>query len=256
MKATEVPLTTPARAAEVGRDQCAAFVRQLEKLDGSQWLIVTECDPWTVQDVAAHVDGALDYTRNPFAYAGLVAGWLRWYRDRSFLDGTNQAAIRARRGWTTARLLEALRADSARAVPPRWARPIPLLGVANLPRYATFGYLTDVVLPRDSFMHRLDVARATGSELEPAASDADVVAQVVRDLGLQWKGPAFTLRLTGPAGGTWQLGATAEDPGDANAELDAVAFLRHLSGRQGDAPLFDDAPPPLRSALTDARVTF
>lgn len=68
--------------------------------------------------------------------------------------------------------------------------------------------------------------------------------------------PAFTLRLTGPAGGTWRLGTTAEVHGEASAGLDAVAFMRHLSGRQGDAPLFDDVPGPLRSALADARVTF
>lgn len=256
MRADDLPLTPPARGIEVAQAQCGALVRQLEALTPEQWGMVTECAPWTVREVAAHVDGALGYVRNPLQYAALVVGWLRWYRGRSFLDGTNEAAIRARRDLTTGQLLEALRRDSARAVPPRWARPIPLTGVADLPRYATFGYLTDVVLPRDCYMHRHDIAEAAGQAPETDDSDAEVVAQVVRDLGRQWKGTALTLRLVGPSGGTWQLGPAGVAGGDRAVELDAVEFMKHLSGRRGDPDLFDAVPDELRAPLVNSRVTF
>jgi hypothetical protein len=61
--------------------------------------------------------------------------------------------------------------------------------VAGLPRSATFGYLTDVVLPRDCFMHRHDIAQATQRSVESEASDAEVVSQGVRDLGRSWTDP-------------------------------------------------------------------
>jgi uncharacterized protein (TIGR03083 family) len=239
----------------VGLAQRSALIAQLEALEPGDWHVVTECDPWTVRDIAAHIAGELVWTRNPFAYATLVASWLRHYRGRSFLDGTNEAAVRARRDWTTGQLLDVLRRDAPRAVVPAWARPLPLAGVANLPRYATFGYLADVVLPRDCFMHRHDVARATGRAVAFDPSDTEVVAQVVRDLQRAWRGPALTLRLNGPAGGTWRLGAGDAAAGPI-AELDAVEFLRQLSGRDTDPTLFDQLPDTLRNTLVAARITF
>ena len=149
----------------------------------------------------AHIAGTLSDTRNPLAYAGLVTGWLLHFRGRNFVDGTNEAAIRTYRRLSTDQLLEVLRRDTPRAVPPGWSRPLPLMGVASLPKYATFGHLADVVLPRDCFMHRYDIGRATGVDVPRDPTDADVVAQVVRDLGPAWTGPAFVLRLSGTGGG-------------------------------------------------------
>jgi len=257
VNADDLPVTAPSRAREVSLAQRRALIGQLERLEPDQWLTVTECHPWTVHDVAAHVAGELVYTRNPFAYVGLGVTWLRRYRGLSFLDGTNEAAVQARRHWTTTQLLDALRRDSLRAIPPPWAPPIPLAGVAALPRYATFGYLTDVVLPRDCFMHRHDIARATGQTIEPDPSDAEVITQVVRDLGRRWTTQGLTLRLVGPSGGAWRLGAQRGTgaPGSV-AELDATEFLRHLSGRVSDPQLFEQVPDEFRAPLAGARVTF
>ena len=149
----------------------------------------------------AHIAGTHSDSRNPLAYAGLVTGWLLHFRGRNFVDGTNEAAIRTYRRLSTDQLLEVLRRDTPRAVPPGWSRPLPLMGVASLPKYATFGHLADVVLPRDSFMHRYDIGRATGVDVPRDPTDADVVAQVVRDLGLAWTGAASVLRLSGTGGG-------------------------------------------------------
>lgn len=115
------------------------------------------------------------------------------------------------------------------------------MGVASLPKYATFGHLADVVLPRDCFMHRYDIGRATGVDVPRDPTDADVVAQVVRDLGLAWTGAAFVLRLSGTGGGEWQVRAGTPDDA-ALVTLDSVDYLRHLSGRAVTPDLFEARP--------------
>lgn len=253
MKAVEIPLPSHARGTEVALAQRQALIRQLEPLEPHQWQLVTECAPWTVRDIAAHIAGTLSYTRNPLAYAGLVTGWLLHFRGRNFVDGTNEAAIRTYRRLSTDQLLEVLRRDTPRAVPPGWSRPLPLMGVASLPKYATFGHLADVVLPRDCFMHRYDIGRATGVDVPRDPTDADVVAQVVRDLGLAWTGPASVLRLSGTGGGEWQVRAGTPDDA-ALVTLDSVDYLRHLSGRAVSPDLFAGTPESVRGQLRDARV--
>src|SRR5205823_4065958 len=94
------------------------------------------------------------------------------------------------------------------------------------------GYLTDVIGARDTWMHRMDIAHATGRAQPPARHDGDVVALVIREVGLAWAGPAVILELTGPAGGRWLLGM-GNPPGDEPpvARADTVEYLRGLSGR-------------------------
>lgn len=82
-----------------------------------------------------------------------------------------------------------------------------------------------------------------------------MVSQVVADLQRAWRGPESTLRLNGAAGGTWRLGPSDTADGPV-AEMDAVEFLRHLSGRETDPNLFDQLPDKLRTSLSAARITF
>lgn len=89
-----------------------------------------------------------------------------------------------------------------------------------------FGFLLDVVLTRDTWMHRMDIARATGREpVLTAEHDGVLVADVVAEWA-QRHGRPYILRLSGPAGGTWSAGAAGEA-----LDLDAVEFCRVLSGR-------------------------
>jgi hypothetical protein len=90
----------------------------------------------------------------------------------------------------------------------------------------TFGYLIDVILTRDPWMHRLDIALATGTPLHLTADhDGVIVADVVGEWADR-HGKDFELTLTGPAGGTWQAGANGP-----SWTLDAVDFCRAISGR-------------------------
>lgn len=251
-RAATLPPTTPERGVRVALAQRSSLLRQLDLLTASDWDAPTECTPWRVRDIVAHIAGELVYTRNPLAFLGLVATWRRRFGDLDFLDGTNEAAVQARRTWPVERLLAEYRRDIGRAVPPRWSRGLPLGGQGGLPPGATFAYLTDVVLPRDTWMHRHDIARATGTAVPADPTDAEVVAQVVRELALAWTGPDSELRLTGPAGGTWLLGDGDGEP----VELPAVGLMRLLSGRVAEPDLLASVPEPVRTTLAGARVIF
>ena len=90
----------------------------------------------------------------------------------------------------------------------------------------TLGYVWEVIMTRDPWMHRVDIARATGTPLE-LTSDHD--GRLVADVVEEWAaghGAPFTLTLTGPAGGTF-----TQATGGPALELDAVEFCRILSGR-------------------------
>lgn len=253
IRADEIPVTSAELGVEIARAQRLALLRQLEDLTPEQWTAATECTRWTVRDIVAHIAGELEYTRNPFAFAGFVVTWRRRFPELEFLDGTNEAAVDARRDWPVERLVEEFRRDIPRAVPPRWARRLPIGGSGGLPRGATFAYLVDHILPRDTWMHRRDIGRALGQSVEPDAGDAQVVTQVICDLAQGWTGPPVVLRLTGPGGGSFALGPSGAAP---MVEVDVVDFLLHLSGRSLDTDLFEGVAEPLRGALTGARVLF
>ena len=89
-----------------------------------------------------------------------------------------------------------------------------------------YGFLVDTIFTRDTWMHRLDISRATGRDMEvSAAHDGRLVANVVSDWSHR-HGQPFTLVLRGAAGGRWHAG-----DGGALLELDALDFCWILAGR-------------------------
>ena len=96
----------------------------------------------------------------------------------------------------------------------------------------TLGYLIDVILTRDPWMHRLDICAAVN--LTPQLS-ADHDGVIVADVVSEWAdrhGKEFSLHLTGPAGGTWTAGTAGPC-----LELDAIEFCRVISRRSGPVDL-------------------
>ena len=118
---------------------------------------------------------------------------------------------------------------------------------------ATLSYLFDVIYVRDVWLHRVDLHRATGVAMPASDAEAEVVAQVVRDLDLEWVGPALTLRLTGRGAALWTLGE-----GEPVAEVteDSVALMRLLSGRSDECSLSATGDPVAADRLRAARVVF
>ena len=94
----------------------------------------------------------------------------------------------------------------------------------------SLGYLIDVILTRDTWMHRLDLARATG-QAPTLTADHDGV--IVADVVLEWArrhGRPYRVELTGPAGGCWSSGIGGDE-----IVMDAADFCRVVAGRPGPA---------------------
>jgi hypothetical protein len=102
----------------------------------------------------------------------------------------------------------------------------------------TVGWLVDVCLTRDAWLHRVDLCRAVGREPELTPDhDGRIVADVV-DEWARRHGRPFHLVLTGPAGGRFG------DPGAGETiELDAVELCRILSGRASGPGLLSTEVP-------------
>ncbi len=127
----------------------------------------------------------------------------------------------------------------------RWApgfirrRPMPQLQVVNGQEERwSIGYLLDVILTRDPWMHRIDIARATGgAHLLTAEHDGVLVDDIVYEWA-ERHGQPFALHLSGPAGGTWIVGT-----GGLQLEMDVMDFCRAISGRRhADGPLATEVP--------------
>jgi uncharacterized protein (TIGR03083 family) len=92
-----------------------------------------------------------------------------------------------------------------------------------------------VIHSRDTWMHRLDICRATGRPFQQTREhDGRIVALVMRDVGRalhnKLGGRAVVFDLSGVAGGVWKVG-----PGEAAAtiQMDALDFNILASGRFG-----------------------
>jgi hypothetical protein len=95
-----------------------------------------------------------------------------------------------------------------------------ILGLTNV------NYLLNTIFTRDHFMHRIDVARATGAELVVGPSEVRLLEDVLCDWTRRRKVRAL-VTLTGPAGGAYMLGGSPE----AAIEGDAIVFARVMAGR-------------------------
>jgi uncharacterized protein (TIGR03083 family) len=142
----------------------------------------------------------------------------------------NEVQVRERADASPDRLRADLADAGARGVRRRRRLPAPLraIRIPFGPPLGTrpLGYLMDRIYTRDAWLHRVDIARATGRDTRITPDHdgrlvADVVAEWARD-----HGQPYRLTLTGPAGGTWSSGSRGEE-----IALDAVEFCRILSGR-------------------------
>jgi uncharacterized protein (TIGR03083 family) len=229
-RAPAIDHTTAMRLAATEYDRCT---RTFRGLSGEDWTRSTDCPGWDVRAMGAHMLGMLE-----------MAASLREMRRQQkaarkrggdFLGALTAVQVEERAELTTDELVQRFARKAPKAVTARRLTPAlirrrimpdeqPIGDGATEPW--TFGYLLDVILTRDPWMHRVDICRATGHQLQ-VTRDHDGV--LVADVVAEWAhrhGQAYTLHLTGPAGGHWAAGS-----GGAEVELDAIEFCRLLSGR-------------------------
>lgn len=255
-----MPVTTREEAVAQGEAEYAALLSMLRTLAAGDWARPTDCPGWTVREMVAHVNGAAEEAVRKRVQARhlLVAQT----RDRRIptVDSLSAQQVADRAGRTPDELVSELErlgpaAPRARSRTPGLVRSRPLPADSGCLPGDTLGYLVDVIYSRDVWMHRIDIARATGCELVTSDAEPTIVAQVVRDLSRGWAAEPFTLALTGRVEGSWRVGRGEGDAGEVS--VDTVAFCRLLSGRSDETqPVYDGPARGLVDRLRAARVLF
>jgi uncharacterized protein (TIGR03083 family) len=256
----QIPPATPGQVAEVATAELEASLALLGDLDDGDWARPTDCAGWTVHDLTAHLAGQYQGLASPAVYLRRHRRAHRRYPELSRLDADNRQQIDDLGGQTGPELAAMLAAIGPKAI--RARRRVPSL-VRRLRAGRMYpeeklpddrlSYILDVLGLRDPWMHRVDVARATGRPLVLGAHDRVIVAQVIADLGQAWDGPPVLLELTGPAGGRWALG---QGTPAATVRADTVDYLRALSGRDDHPDVEADGDRATAAALAAARIVF
>lgn len=215
------------------------FVAQLRELSPDDWSKPTACPEWDLHAMACHVLGMAEFAasvreRVRQMRAARRAGGL-------FIDALTALQVSKHIARSPAAVVDRLAEVAPHAAAGRRRTPalVRRMALAEQPvdeRGAqtekwTLGYLTDVILTRDTWMHRSDVAAATGRAMTLTPEHDGIL---VADVAAEWAarhGKPCMLTLTGPAGGTWTFNGIRAGGDPAVHEFDAVEFCRILSGR-------------------------
>ncbi|MFN3600850.1 MAG: maleylpyruvate isomerase family mycothiol-dependent enzyme [Dietzia sp.] len=205
----------------------------LEGLRPEQWGVQTDCTEWDVRAMAGHMLGMVQMLASwPELIRQQVVSGRRAKREGCVpVDAMTALQVEKNAGLSTDELIAQVRRLAPNAAKIRRGAP-GLLRKQTMPdndEWWSLGYLVDVILTRDPFMHRIDIATATGA---PMTATAEHEGVIVDDVVAEWAsrhGQAYDLELTGPAGGHWQHGGNAG--AGESITMDAFEFCRALSGR-------------------------
>jgi uncharacterized protein (TIGR03083 family) len=209
----------------------------VDALRPEDWTRPTDCTAWDVRQLVSHIAGHAQLVTTPLEMARqLRAAKARQQDGQASIDALTALQVEERQHHGPEQLRAELRRLGPRAVKGRrripglvrrWRMPDPEL-LNGAPEYWSVGYASDVIFTRDAWMHRLDLARATGhTPMLTADHDGVIVADVVAEWTRR-HGRPYRLQLTGPAGGQWSCGT-----GGGEIVMDAADFCRILAGRPG-----------------------
>ena len=229
----EIPAIGRIEARDLATAANERILALLRSLNDDDWSKPTDCTAWDVRALAAHVLGGIE----SFCSFGNLARVKRTARkevgDGSLVDAISAVEVRERAQLSTAELIDRLAVAGPRSVAFRFKMPAPFRAMrirqellSGASEKWKIGYLLDIILPRDAWMHRVDIARATGREMVLTAEhDGRIVADVVAEWARRHQRP-FRLELTGPGGGTYVTRAEGE-----LMTLETVEMCRVVSGR-------------------------
>jgi uncharacterized protein (TIGR03083 family) len=240
-----IPTIDRAEALELAETEYHRFLDMLRLLQPDDWAKPTDCDAWDVEAMVQHVLGAMDANASVREMVHQFRRGAKVAKERGLsmaLHGANEVQIEERSDVHGDALVARFAATIDKAVRgrrrfrgPLRALKVPVPGGSK----RSLGWLNDIVYTRDTWLHRVDIARATGRPLElTAAHDGRIVADVVAEWARQHGAP-FELVLTGPAGGRYRGGSEGEhgEQQMERHELDAVELCRMTSGRADGAGL-------------------
>jgi uncharacterized protein (TIGR03083 family) len=247
--ATRVETIRPIGRDEAERLAATEYTRvieQLRSLDDHDWGRQTVCELWDVRAMAGHTVGMMaDFTSLRTVMTRMRAiGKDAKRRDMAMVDVMTESQVASNAVLSTDELIAKAKqlvspTSRWRAHAPGWFRRVPMKEeVGGTPETWRMSYLLDTILTRDPWMHRSDIARATGREMH-LTPEHD--GRIVADVAAEWArrhGQPFTLTLTGPAGGEFAAG-----DGGEHITIDAVEFCRTISGRaEGEGLLAQEVP--------------
>ena len=214
--------------------ELARFLALVDELGPDDWEKPTACSEWNVRDILAHQAGG---------YAS-GTGYMELMRQSSrrpepgklIEDAINKFQLQERAGKSPTELLAELRRAGPVAAR-KWAYHFRPLKLFSLPHPVAgklpLRHLMWVTHSRDTWMHRLDICRATGRKFEQSREHDGRIAELVMldvadVLAMKSNGPALVFELTGIAGGTWKIG---QGEAAATMRMDVLDFNIFASGR-------------------------
>lgn len=237
---------TPAEVEGLARTEYGRVGDQLRSLTSEDWAKPTDCPGWDVRAMAGHSTGML---ATFISYRSLMREMRAATKAAKCLGGPMIDALTAKQvadhaDLSTSELIAKVDDVGPRAA--RWRATRPALfrrmamkeEVGGEQETWHIGYLLDVILTRDPWMHRVDIAHATDRPMELTAEhDGRIIADVVAEWARRHGAP-FTLTLTGLAGGDYVSGYNGE-----HITIDAVQFCCTLSGRAAGTGLLSQEVP-------------
>jgi uncharacterized protein (TIGR03083 family) len=231
-------------AMGLAETEFARMVEQLRSLSPEDWRRPTDCELWDVRAMASHVLGMAESQASMRQFAHDYRGAGKRSGGK-MIDAMTALQVGERASMTPEDIVSGLAAVAPRAVKARRRTPALARRFVRMkqdPPFETerwpFGYLVDKIFTRDTWMHRLDISRATGRPMVlTAAHDGRLVDDVVSEWARR-HGQDFSLTLTGTAGGQWRVGEES-----APLELDALDFCLTVGSRQPGTGLLSTEVP-------------
>jgi uncharacterized protein (TIGR03083 family) len=234
LQATSVPYVTADEAFSLMTVELERFLSLVDTLDPADWSRPTACTAWTVREILAHQAGGYS---SGTGYREMVRQ-LAAPRKPGQLpeDSMNALQVSERASRSPAELIAELRAVGPFAIQ-KWAYQFRMIKPISIPHPVpgslSVRHLMWVTHSRDTWMHRLDICRATGRAFEQTVEhDGRIAALIMLDVekALRRKLGEVSLifELSGIAGGTWIIGT---DQPAAVIQMDVLDFNILASGR-------------------------
>lgn len=232
--ALDIPYVTEDEAYTLLASEFQRFMQLLETLSDHDWTKPTACTAWTVKDILAHQAGGY---ASGTGYREMIRQYTKRPKPGQLPeDAVNDQQVIERRDRPPDEIIAELRKVASKAMH-NWVHGFKLAKMISIPHPVSgtlsLRHLMWILHSRDTWMHRLDICRATGRQFEQSVEHdgriaALVMLDVARKLEKKIQGKTLVFDLIGVAGGTWHAGSGVET---ARLRMNVLDFNIFVSGR-------------------------